>query len=70
MTDYQQAATELALLHQRAGAQRDLDPHGLEQQRQYLVWVMQQARAAFLARQPRPPAPTWGTTGFGPPTRP
>jgi RsiW-degrading membrane proteinase PrsW (M82 family) len=70
MTDYQQAATELALLHQRAGAQRDLDPHGLEQQRQYLVWVMQQARAAFLAVQPRPPAPTWGTTGFGPPTRP
>jgi RsiW-degrading membrane proteinase PrsW (M82 family) len=69
MTDYQQAATELALLHQRAGAQRDLDPHGLEQQRQYLVWVMQQARAAFLAVQPRPPAPTWGTTGFGPPTR-
>jgi RsiW-degrading membrane proteinase PrsW (M82 family) len=70
MTDYQQAATELALLHQRAGAPRDLDPHGLEQQRQYLVWVMQQARAAFLARQPRPPAPTWGTTGFGPPGRP
>jgi RsiW-degrading membrane proteinase PrsW (M82 family) len=69
MTDYQQAATELALLHQRAGAQKDLDPHGLEQQRQYLVWVMQQARAAFLAVQPRPPAPTWGTTGFGPPTR-
>ena len=65
MTSYQQAATELALLHQRAGAQRDLDPHGLEQQRQYLVWVMQQARSAFLDRQPRPPAPPWGTTGFG-----
>jgi hypothetical protein len=70
MTDYQQAATELALLHQRAGAQQDLDPHGLEQQRQYLVWLMQRARATFVAQQPRPPASPWGATGFGPPGRP
>jgi RsiW-degrading membrane proteinase PrsW (M82 family) len=70
MTDYQQAATELALLHQRAGAQKDLDPHGLEQQRQYLVWLMQQARATFVARQPHPPASPWGATGFAQPTRP
>nr|BFF19952.1 hypothetical protein GCM10025730_34730 [Promicromonospora thailandica] len=65
MTDYQQAATELALLHQRAGAQGDLDPHGLEQQRQYLVWLMQQARVTFLARRPHPPRSPWGATGFG-----
>jgi RsiW-degrading membrane proteinase PrsW (M82 family) len=66
MGDYQLAATELALLHQRA--ERGLIDHAKFVERQgALLALMQVARAAFLARQPQPPPAPWsaaGTSGF------
>lgn len=47
MREYQQAATELALLHERA-EHAAAEPIELENQRQALLWVMQRARATFL----------------------
>lgn len=47
MREYQQAATELAILHERA-EHAAAEPVELESQRQALLWVMQQSRATFL----------------------
>ncbi|WP_460708687.1 PrsW family glutamic-type intramembrane protease [Myceligenerans halotolerans] len=47
MREYQQAATELAMLHERA-EHAAAEPVELESQRQALLWVMQRARATFL----------------------
>lgn len=67
MTDYQLAATELALVHQRAergmvsGAQ-------FTARQQALLDLMAAARAAFFRYQPEPPVPPWaqpGQSGFG-----
>jgi RsiW-degrading membrane proteinase PrsW (M82 family) len=72
MGDYQQAATELALLHQRAdrGA---AEPRWFEQRRNALLHLMQLARQAFQVRHPQPPAAPWaagGHSGFVQPAPP
>ncbi|MFI6519584.1 PrsW family intramembrane metalloprotease [Spirillospora sp. NPDC050679] len=73
MTDYQLAATELALLHKRA--ERGLaDPQWFDARRDALLNLMGLARQAFL-RAPQlpvapPPVPPWagqGPSGFLPP---
>jgi len=62
MADYQLAATELALLHQRA--ERGVtDPATFAQRQQALVGLMQVARGAFLRHQPEPPLPPWAAPG-------
>ncbi len=67
MQDYQLAATELALLHQRL--QRGIiDPDRFEARRRELLGLMAVARQAFFARQPEPPHPPWAAaapSGFG-----
>jgi protease PrsW len=67
MQDYQLAATELALLHQRL--QRGvIAPDAFEARRRDLLGLMAVARQAFFARQPEPPPPPWapaGPSGFG-----
>lgn len=68
MRDYQQASTELALLHERV-ARGATEPVVEERQRQSLLALMQVARQAFLQRQPHPPTAPWaagGQTGFVP----
>ncbi|MGI5169323.1 PrsW family intramembrane metalloprotease [Spirillospora sp. CA-253888] len=76
MTDYQLAATELALLHKRA--ERGLaDPQWFDARRDALLNLMGLARQAFL-RAPQlpaapPPVPPWaaqGPSGFLPPPPP
>jgi protease PrsW len=62
MADYQLAATELALLHQRAERQV-IDPGTFAQRQQALLGLMQVARGAFLSRQPEPPVPPWAAPG-------
>jgi protease PrsW len=62
MTDYQLAATELALLHQRAERQV-IDPGTFAQRQQALLGLMQVARETFLSHQPDPPLPPWATQG-------
>ncbi|HEY3688296.1 MAG TPA: PrsW family intramembrane metalloprotease [Streptosporangiaceae bacterium] len=68
MGDYQLAATELALLHHRVetGTEglREFDRRGAG-----LLRLMEDARDAFLRRQPRPQDPPWasrGSSGFSP----
>lgn len=64
MRDYQLAATELGLLHERV-ARGATTPEREEPQRQSLLALMHVARQAFLRREPHPPAPPWGgPTGF------
>jgi hypothetical protein len=67
MTDYQLAATELALVHQRA--ERGVVSGGQFAARQRaLVLLMAAARATFFRHQPEPPVPPWarsGQSGFG-----
>jgi RsiW-degrading membrane proteinase PrsW (M82 family) len=66
MSDYQLAATELALLHQKARRGVIGHPQFTENQRA-LLGLMQMARAAFLRRQPEPPPAPWagpGPSGF------
>ena len=70
MTDYQLAATELVMLHQRA-ERGVISPSEFEARRQALLGLMQTARLAFLSRRPQqpapPPAPPWapqGPSGF------
>ncbi len=58
MTNYQQAATELALVHQRAdrgliGAAR------FDERCRGLLTLMTMARGAFLRQRPGPPSPPW-----------
>jgi RsiW-degrading membrane proteinase PrsW (M82 family) len=62
MADYQLAATELALLHQRADRQV-IDPGSFAQRQQALLSLMQLARGAFLSHQPEPPVPPWAAYG-------
>jgi RsiW-degrading membrane proteinase PrsW (M82 family) len=66
MSDYQLAATELALLHQKARRGVIDHRHFTENQRA-LLGLMQMARSAFLRRQPEPPTAPWagpGPSGF------
>jgi len=67
MTDYQLAATELALCHQRA--ERGLiDVAGFDQRSHELLTLMAMARDSFFARQAGPGSPPWarhGRSGFG-----
>src|SRR5579875_437871 len=62
MTDYQLAATELAMLHQRAERQV-VDPAAFAQRQQDLLGLMQLARGAFLRQQPAPSLPPWALNG-------
>jgi protease PrsW len=62
MADYQLAATELALLHQRAERGVISAPE-FESRRQALLALMHAARLAFLSRRPHPPAPPWASPG-------
>lgn len=62
MTDYQLAATELAMLHQRA-ERGVIDPVTFERRRLDLLALMHAARIAFLSRRPQPPLPPWATRG-------
>src|SRR6266487_140289 len=62
MADYQLAATELAMLHQRA--ERGVIGYAeFETRRQALLGLMQAARMAFLRRRPEPPVPPWAAAG-------
>jgi protease PrsW len=66
MADYQLAATELAMLHQRAERGVISAPE-FEARRQALLRLMHAARLAFLSRRPHPAAPPWaprGPSGF------
>jgi protease PrsW len=70
MGDYQLAATELALLHQKAG-RGVISRRQFAQSQQGLLTLMQQARREFLRRQPAPPPTPWtgpqtgaGTSAF------
>jgi protease PrsW len=58
MGDYQLAATELALLHQKA-SRGVIGYRQFAQRQQDLLGLMQVARAAFLRRQPAPPPAPW-----------
>ncbi|HEY2443548.1 MAG TPA: PrsW family intramembrane metalloprotease [Streptosporangiaceae bacterium] len=62
MADYQLAATELALLHQRAERQV-IDPRSFASRQQALLGLMQVARGAFLRQQAEPPVPPWAEHG-------
>lgn len=66
MTDYQLAATELALTHQRA--ERGLLTGGrFAERRSALLSLMTVARDTFFHHQPEPPVPPWaqpGQSGF------
>jgi RsiW-degrading membrane proteinase PrsW (M82 family) len=67
MTRYQLAATELALVHQRA--ERGLiSSEQLAARQQALTGLMAAARGIFFHHQPEPPVPPWaadGASGFG-----
>jgi hypothetical protein len=66
MGNYQLAATELAMLHEKA-SRGVLDRAAVAQRQQALLGLMQVARSAFLRRQPAPPRTPWtgsGTSGF------
>ncbi|WP_237840571.1 PrsW family intramembrane metalloprotease [Cellulosimicrobium cellulans] len=58
MRDYQQAATELALLHDRV-ARGAVEAWRVEGQRRALLQLMLTARQAFLVRTPQPPPAPW-----------
>jgi RsiW-degrading membrane proteinase PrsW (M82 family) len=62
MADYQLAATELAMLHQRAERGVISAPE-FEARRQALLRLMHAARLAFLSRRPHPAAPPWASRG-------
>ncbi|GAA4913334.1 PrsW family intramembrane metalloprotease [Streptomonospora salina] len=59
MKDYQLAATELALLHQRLA--RGVARPGWEQRRDNFLALMHAARTAFLGHMQQPVAPAWAT---------
>jgi hypothetical protein len=58
MGDYQLAATELALLHQKA-RRGVISRRQFAQSQQGLLSLMQQARSQFQRRQPSPPPTPW-----------
>ena len=64
MGNYQLAATELALLHQKAG-RGVISRRQFSQGQQGLLGLMQQARAQFLRRQPAPSPTPWTGAGAG-----
>jgi hypothetical protein len=67
MADYQLAATELALAHQRA-ERGVIGPAQFDQRCRDLLALMAAARDVFLARQRSPAPPPWapqGHSGFG-----
>ena len=74
MSDYQLAATELALLNWRR--ERGIaEPTWFENRQSALIGLMARAREAFLGTPvgppPQPPVPPWASPGqsaFGPPT--
>ncbi len=65
MRDYQQAATELALLHDRV-ARGVVEPWRVEGQRRALLTLMGVTRRAFLARVPAAPGGPGGAHGLVP----
>ncbi len=74
MSEYQQAATELAMLHRRA-ARGVHEPEWFAARRDALLQLMANARSSFLQRQPHPGVPPWvraGESAFGavPPAEP
>ena len=69
MGNYQLAATELALLHEKA-RRGVLGRREVAQRQQALLGLMQVARAAFLRRRPAPPRAPWAGTGPSGFTRP
>jgi RsiW-degrading membrane proteinase PrsW (M82 family) len=69
MADYQLAATELALLHQRA-ERGVIDPRRFDHRRHDLLGLMKLARDAFLSRRPEPPVPPWSPEGHSGFTQP
>jgi RsiW-degrading membrane proteinase PrsW (M82 family) len=58
MSDYQLAATELALLHARA-TNRAIEPASFHTRRDAIVSLMRAARDAFFRRLPQAPPPPW-----------
>ncbi|HXP53443.1 MAG TPA: PrsW family intramembrane metalloprotease [Streptosporangiaceae bacterium] len=64
MGDYQLAATELALLHQKAG-RGVISRRQFSQAQQGLLGLMQQARGQFVRRQPAPSPTPWTRAGAG-----
>ncbi|CAM02712.1 RsiW-degrading membrane proteinase PrsW (M82 family) [Saccharopolyspora erythraea NRRL 2338] len=58
MGDYQLAATELALLHDRA-RRGTIDPHAFHARREAIVGLMRAAATAFMRRLPQAPPPPW-----------
>jgi RsiW-degrading membrane proteinase PrsW (M82 family) len=68
MSDYQLAATELALLHQRQ--ERGLaEPRWFEARRQALLGLMAEERGKLLGTPAPSQPPPWGVSVFGPPRR-
>jgi RsiW-degrading membrane proteinase PrsW (M82 family) len=64
MGDYQLAATELALLHDKA-ARRVVTPERFRERQADLLGLMNVARAEFLRRRPQPPSAPWAqASGF------
>jgi protease PrsW len=64
MGDYQLAATELALLHDKA-ARRVITPERFRERQADLLGLMNVARAEFLRRRPQPPIAPWAeASGF------
>jgi hypothetical protein len=67
MTDYQLAATELALVHQRADRGL-IDVARFDERSRGLLTLMAMARDSFFARQAGPGSPPWARharSGFG-----
>ena len=62
MGDYQLAATELALLHDKAGRGVVSAPEFLDRQHD-LLGLMHMAREAFLARRDAPTPTPWALPG-------
>lgn len=69
MTDYQLAATELALLHKRHDA-GVAEPKWFAQRRNSLLELMRVARQAFLSQPSQQFVTPWGPSGFAPPQPP
>jgi protease PrsW len=65
MSDYQLAATELALLHPKA-ERGVISPEYFRQRQHDLLGLMRVAREAFLRNRPEPPSVPWarGPSGF------
>ncbi|GAB3672102.1 PrsW family intramembrane metalloprotease [Actinocorallia lasiicapitis] len=69
MSDYQLAATELVLLHQRMDA-GVLDAPSFTTRQNQLLHLMYLSRQAFLSQPHQPYQAPWGRSGFAPPPAP